>query len=286
VAADFPSALTLFFPHKDFTPMMTQLVFGMALLVGQGEGGELEVGKVRPTYGYLGAPRPRTGILPGDVAHFSFDIKNLKLDANGRAAYSIAIEIRDEKGQLFYEQKPYNSVAHNFFGGNSLPASAHLAVPLDAKPGNYDIKVTVADRNAKTSKAMQGKGRVLPADFGLIRVGTYADAEGRTPISPVGVVGSSLYLNFSAVGFGRDPKTKQPDIQVELRVLDDQGQTTFAKPLTGRVHEDVGEAVRIIPLGFGLTMNRVGNFAVELRARCGICGKSATVRLPVRILDN
>jgi hypothetical protein len=265
--------------------MMTQLVFGLALLaLGQDDGSELEVGKVRPTYGYLGAPRPRTGILPGDVAHFSFDIKNLKLDANGRAAYSIAIEIRDDKGQLFYEQKPYNAVAHNFFGGNSLPASAHLAVPLDAKPGNYDIKVTVRDRNANISKVMQGKGRVLEAGFGLIRVGTYADAEGRTPISPVGVVGGSLYVNFSAVGFARDPKTKQPDIQVEMRVLDDKGQATFAKPLSGRVYEDVGRAVRVIPLGFGLTMNRPGNFTVELRARCGICDKSVTVRLPVRIL--
>jgi len=264
--------------------MMTHLLVGLALLAGQDEGGTLELGNLRPTYGYLGATRPKTGVLPGEMAHFSFDIKNLKLDANGRAAFSIAIEIRDEKGQLFYEQKPYNAVAHNFFGGDSLPASAHLAIPVDTKPGIYDFKITVRDRNAKTSKVMAGKGKVLEPDFGLIRVGTYADAQGQTPVPPVGVVGSSLWVNFSAVGYGRDPKTKQPDIQVELRVLDDKGQATFTKPLSGRVHEDVGEAVRMIPLGFGLTMNRPGNFTVELRARCGVCDKSTTVRLPVRIL--
>jgi hypothetical protein len=264
--------------------MMTQLIVGLALLAGQDEGGTLELGKPRVTYGYLGAPRPRTGVLPGDVIHFSFDIKNLKLDSNSRAAYSIAIEVRDEGGHLFYEQKPYNSVAQNFFGGNSLPVSAQLAVPLDTKPGIYDYKVTVRDRNAKTSKSMEAKGKVLEPTFGLVRVGTYADAEGRTPIPPVGVVGGSLYVNFSAVGFGRDPKTKQPDLQVDLRVLDDKGQATFTKPLTGRVHEDVGEAVRLIPLGFGLTMNRPGNFTIELRARCGVCDKTTTVTLPVRIL--
>jgi hypothetical protein len=264
--------------------MMTSLFVGLALVTVQAQEGELELGPVHPTYGYLGAARPKTGILPGDVAHFTFDIKNLKLDANGRAAYSIAVEIRDDKGQLYYEQKPYNSVAHNFFGGNTLPASAHMAVPADAKPGIYDLKITVKDRNANVTKVMLGKGKVLPPGFGLIRVGTYADAEGRTPIAPVGVVGSSLYVNFSAIGFGRDPKTKQPDIQVELRVLDDKGQATFTKPLTGRVHQDVGEAVRIIPLGYGLTMNRPGDFTIELQARCVVCGKSTTVRLPVRIL--
>src|SRR5262249_2475419 len=78
----------------------------------------LELANLRGTYGHLGAVRPKgPGILPGDVAHFTFDIKNLKLDENGRALYSVAIEVRDDKGQLFFEQKPLNAVAQNFFGG-------------------------------------------------------------------------------------------------------------------------------------------------------------------------
>jgi hypothetical protein len=196
----------------------------------------------------------------------------------------MAIDVTDEGGNIFYQQKPYNSVAQVFFGGNSLPCSGRLSIPFDAKPGVYNYKLTVEDRNAKTSVVYETKGKVLEPDFGLIRVGTYADAEGRTPIPPVGVVGGSLYVDFSAVGFGRDAKTKQPDLKVQLRVLDDKGQPTFAKPLSGHVKQDVQTSARFIPLQFGLTMNRPGNFTIELQATCVVCEKSTTVRLPVRIL--
>jgi len=264
--------------------MITHLVCGLAMVLAAGDEAKLEIANPRFTYGYLGAIRPRTGALPGDVIHFSFDVKNLKLDATGRTAYSLAIDITDEQGNLFYQQKPYNSVAQAFFGGNTLPCSARLSIPLDTKPGIYNLKVTIEDRIAKTSVVHEGKGKVIEPGFGLIRVGTYADAEGRTPVPPVGVVGGSLYVDFSAVGFGRDAKTKQPDLKVQLRVLDDKGQATFVKPLSGHVKEGVLENARIIPLQFGLTLNRPGRFTIELDARCEVCGKSSTVRLPVRIL--
>src|SRR5438105_2839387 len=106
-----------------------------------------EISDPQSTYGHLGAARPMGGgMLPGDVAHFNFLVKNLKLDENGRASYSVAIEIRDDQGKLAYEQKPFNAVAQNVFGGNSLPVSASMEVPLDAPPGRLHWKVTVKDR--------------------------------------------------------------------------------------------------------------------------------------------
>jgi hypothetical protein len=254
------------------------------MVLAAGDEGKLEIANARATYGYLGPARPKTGVLPGDVIHFGFDIKNLKLDDRGRAAYSVALDVTDSDGKLFYEQKPNNAVAQVFFGGNTLPCSGQLSIPFDTKPGVYTYKVTVNDRNAKTSATFETKGKVLEPGFGLIRVGTYADAEGRAPVAPVGVVGGSLYIDFAAIGFGRDPKTKQPDLAVQLRVLDDKGQPTLPKPLAGHVKENVSENARIVPLQFGLTMNRPGNFTIELEARCEVCDKTTTVRLPVRIV--
>ena len=91
-----------------------------ALLGGDTSGPE--IANVRLTYGYNGATQPKTGILPGDVGFVSFEIKNLKPDSKGRLAYSIAIVIEDEKGNVLFEQKPYNSTAQTYFGGDSLPA--------------------------------------------------------------------------------------------------------------------------------------------------------------------
>lgn len=245
----------------------------------------LEIANPRRTYGYRGAPRPKdTGILPGDTAHFSFEIKNLKLDANGKASFSIAIEIRDASGKVFFEQKPYNTVAQNFLGGNSLPCSAHVDVPFDAKPGPVDWKLTIVDRASKQTAVVSGKGNILPADFGVVQVGLFGDAEGRVPNSAVAVVGDSAYLNLSTVGFARDKGTKQPDIEVSMRILDEKGQPTMAKPIVGKINQGVGPKDQILPVQFGLTVNRAGRFTIEITAEDKIGGKRAQVSYGLRVL--
>lgn len=256
-------------------------VFVVALLGGQSAGPQI----VNPhlTYGHLGAPRPKTGVLPGDVAHVSFDIKGLTTDKSGKVAYSIAIVITDSAGKVMFEQKPYNAQAQHFFGGDTIPAAARIEVPFDQPPGPVHWKVTVTDRAAKRSTELKGEGKVLPPDFGLVRVGTFADADERVPLSPVGVVGGQMYLSFGVIGFARG-KDKQPDIKVSLRILDDKGNPTIKQPLIGRV-QDVPAGDNIVPLQFPLSLDNAGRFTLELTAQCQHCGKTATVSLPVRIFS-
>src|SRR5688572_3572900 len=226
--------------------MLSSLLLCSLLGVGAGEAGKLEITNPRSTFGHLGAVRPKgKGILPGDVAHVAFDINNLKHDSKGQASYSIAIEVRDGDGEVFFKQEPHNAVAQNFFGGASLPCSAHVEIPVSAKPGTYTWTVTIQDRLSKQSASLTGKGAVLAPEFGLIRIGTYADAEGKVPVPPVGVVGETLYLNFAAINFARTKK-KQPDLKVELKILDENGKATFAQPITGHVKSDIPENLRIV----------------------------------------
>jgi hypothetical protein len=253
-------------------------------MLGQGQGAGPEIVNPHPTYGHLGAPRPKTGFLPGDTAHFSFQIKNLKADKDGKVAYAIAIVVTDKAGKVLFEQKPYKSVAQHFFGGDAIAAAARMDVPLDSKPGLLDWKVTVTDRTTKASTELKGQGKILPMEFGLVQVGTFADAADQVPIPPVGVLGGQLYISFGAVGFGRG-KEKQPDLEVSLRILDDKGQPTTANPLTGFVNKDVPPETQIVPLQFAVSLDQVGRFTVELSAKDRISGKSATVSFPVRILS-
>ena len=113
--------------------MWTSLLCLLALGAQPDRGGGLEIVNARGTYGYLGAPRPKGGVLPGDVVHFAFDIKGMKQDAKGKAEYSMLMEITDEKGEVFFKEGPRNSVAQNYLGGDLLPCAAHLEVPPGAK---------------------------------------------------------------------------------------------------------------------------------------------------------
>jgi hypothetical protein len=248
--------------------------------------GALEIANPRGTYGHLGATKPKDiGILPGDTAYFGFEIKNLKFDANGKASYSVAIEIRDADGKIFYEQRPRNSIAQNFLGGNSLPCAAFVEVPLDAKPGAVDWKVTVVDRATKQSTSLSGKGKVLPADFGIVQVGLFADAEARAPVSAVAVVGDSVYLRLAAVGFARDKDRKQPHVKVSMRIIDEKGQPTMPQPIVGTINADVPETERMLPVQFGITLNRPGRFTIELTAEDAVSGKQARVSYRLRVLQ-
>lgn len=245
---------------------------------------DLEIGNIHRTYGYLGPTRPKgTGILPGDAAHFTFEIRNLKFDENGTAFYSIAIEVRDEQGKLFFEQKPYNSVVRNLLGGRSLPCSAHLEVPLDAVPGMHTWKITVKDRTTQRSAVLTGQGRILPADFGITQVGLFAEPDGRVPISAIGVVGDAVYLHLWLVGFGRDKDAKQPKIDVSLRFLDEVGKPTMAKPVVAKIDGGISPRERMAPIQFGLTLNRAGRFTIELTAEDRISGKSSRIVYPIRV---
>jgi hypothetical protein len=244
----------------------------------------LEIVNPKATYGHLGAPRPRTGILPGDVAHFRFDVKGMTLDAKGRASYSLLVEVLSEDGKELFKLGPHNSIAQNYLGGDLMTCTAQMEVPPETPSGEITMRVVVKDRADGRQTTFQTKGKVLPADFGIIRVGTFADAVGRTPVAPVGVIGGSLYVNFAPVGFDRDKATGQPDLDVSLKVLDADGKQTMPAPLTGRANADIPTAAKFVPMQFGLTLNRAGIFTVVLSATDRLTGKTAEVRFPIRVI--
>ncbi len=172
----------------------------------------------------------------------------------------------------------------NYLGGGVLPSAATMQVPLEAAPGVYLLRVTVVDNTSKKTAVKEQKIEVLPKAFGLINVGTSADREATIAWSPVGVVGDSIFLNFSAVGFARDQQTKQPNIKVTMRVLDEKGQPTNSAKMNGEAKADVPESMAVVPMQFGITLNREGRFTFELTATDVLSGKTATVAYPVRVL--
>jgi hypothetical protein len=263
--------------------MWTTLALLLALQTTPGQNTTLALANANFTFGNHGALRKDSDFLPGDVVFLAFDIQNMTCDASGRAAFSIAMEVLDGSGNPRFRQAPHNQTAQNYLGGNTLHSIAQVQVPLESKPGEYTIKLTVEDRAAKTTATLQRKARVLPLDFGLIHVHTSADREGLVPIAPVGVVGEAVYVNFAVTGFQRNGPKAQPNIEVTLRVLDDKGKPTNAVPLTGTANKDIPAEFKIIPLQFGLTLNRLGQFTVELSATDKLSGKSSKVSFPIKV---
>jgi hypothetical protein len=260
--------------------MWTTLAAVMALAPAQA--GKLELTNARYTYGMVGATRSDTKYLPGDSVYLAYDINNLKFDANGRANYTIAMDILDADGKVLFAQNPQAQVAQNYLGGTSLPGVAHRPISPKAKPGKYKIRLTVEDRTTMQKASLEREAEVLPPGFGLVEVYLSTDPEGKVPSPPGGVVGQRLFVNFTVVGFGRDAKEKHPKVQVKLNILDDKGKPTFAGGLLGRAEKEVPEELTAIPMQFGLVLNRRGDYVLELSADCKLGSAGARGQLPMR----
>jgi hypothetical protein len=264
--------------------MWVSVVIAVLIGLGTGQTGKLAVANDRLTYGHLGPARESAKYLPGDVIHLVFEVQNMTFDSDGKASYAVGLEILDGKGAELHKQKPRNATSRNYLGGIILPCAANMQVPLETPPGNYTLRVSVIDNTTKKAVTTERKIEVLPKGFGLVHVGTSADPDATIAWSPVGVIGDSMYLNFSAVGFARDPKTKQPHIKASMRVLDDKGQPTGAAKMHGEAKSDVPDNMAVVPMQFGITLNRMGRFTLELTATDVLTGKTAMVAFPVRVL--
>jgi hypothetical protein len=266
--------------------MWTTLALAAALSLTPGQANQLSFLNVRSVTGYFGPERPTNKLLPGDIYLLVFDIDGFKIDASGKILYRMAMQVTDSRGKIQFGTEPQDREAFNSLGGTRVPASALLEVRLDQPPGVYTVSLTVTDRNSKASAKLDRKFEVLPKAFGLVQMVTTIDVQRTIAVAPTGVVGEFRFVSCAVVGFDRDTVKKQPDIVVEMRVLDENGKPV-SKPSTMEINQDVPENAGLIPVPqpFALALNRPGKFTIELQASDRISKKTAKLSLPLTSVE-
>jgi hypothetical protein len=263
--------------------MWATLTLLAATSLSPAQAGPIRFTNERPTYGILGPTRSDTKFIPGDVFFLSFDIENLKTDESGKVKYSMAMELLDAKGASKFKGDPDPRELINSAGGNRLPASAHAVLGTNTEPGEYTMKIIVTDLATNKSETLTRKFTVTPEEFGLVRVNSTYDPEGKIPAPPMAVVGQSMWVNAFVDGFQRDSK-KQPNVSLELQLIGEDKKPTLEKPQTFAVNK-VDESWSLIPVQTLLTLNRTGKFTVELKATDLITKKTTKVTFPITVVD-
>jgi hypothetical protein len=263
--------------------MWATLAFVSALSLAPAQAGPLKIVNDRATYGILGSQRPDNDLLPGDIYFVTFEIDGLQTK-EGKFSYSIGMEFLDKDGKSEFKREPQKAEGINTLGGNRLPAFAAAEVGTETKPGEYTLKVTVADNFANKNIELVRKFKVLPKSFGLVRLHlTYLQQIPAPPqlLAP----GQSVLINCMAVNFKRDDKTKQPSIAIEIRILDDKGQPTLPEAFKDEVTKGVEESMLAIPIALPLDLNRAGKFTVVLKATDRIAKTEYEVKFPLNVVE-
>jgi hypothetical protein len=243
----------------------------------------LTLSDARLTYGVLGPARKDNKLLPGDNLVVSFEIHGMTVDANGRVIYSTVTELTDTKGKVWFRSPSRDLTETNSLGGGSRTAYARAEVGLDQPPGDYVLKVTVTDRANKKSQTLTQPFTVLPKAFGMVALSATADADGQVPCGLLGV-GQSLFVNGAVVGFNRaSGSAAQPHVALEMRILDANNKPTVAAPFTGVINQNVSARSVALPFQFLVSLNRPGQFTLELKATDKVGGKTVSQSFPFTV---
>jgi hypothetical protein len=240
----------------------------LAAALAPAQQGDLALKNARATYGVLGQERKEKVFLIGDVFTLSFDVEGLKVKEDGQVQYSIGMElVNTDKKKTEFKQEPRDQEAVNSLGGNRMPAFAMVEIRIDSEPGNYLLIVTVTDRIAKVSRKLEYPFRVAKAELGFVQTSlTYPAPENYPlpPAPPIAAAGQLILVNFAVVGF--EIKGDQPNVEVEMSILDENGKPTLPKPYTGKAQGAIPERLKkILPFQFALQLNRSGKYKIHLK---------------------
>jgi hypothetical protein len=268
--------------------MIATLAFLSALSALPAQEGQLRFANERSTYCMWGATRLGNKYLPGDVYFLSYDIENLSVDKTGKVSYRMSMQVLDKNQKPQFKTEPEKTELISSLGGARLPAFVVAPVGTEAAPGEYTVKVEVEDVVTKKKIELVKKFDVTAKEFGIVRPNTSIDFEAKIPAPSVAAVpGQAVWFHFGIVGFKRDEKTRQPNIALEWRVLDESGKPTLDKPIPGEINEKskIDETWSLVPNSFLLTLNRPGKFTVEVKAVDKLAEKTALLKFPITVVD-
>ena len=266
--------------------MMTTIA--LAILAGvPAQPPELKLTNVRTTIGELGPPRENNKLLPGDYLFFAFDIEGLTINADGNTRYVMSMEVTDAAGKVWLPKNPVEKSDFIPLRGNRIPARAYVIAGLDYPPGNYTCKLSVTDPKTKATGSLTMKYEVAKKDFGIVLVNTSYDPQGTISAPTTGQVGQTIFISFSVVAFERDMKTKQPNVEIVIDILDEKN-ASLGQPLK-HIQDDksalpVKATDDVFRLPYQLFLTRPGKFTVQITATDNVSKKKATFKVPVTVM--
>lgn len=245
----------------------------------------LSIADARLTYGPLGPARTEASVRPGDSVHLSFTIRGIATTESGAALYTTAVEVTDAGGKVVFHQPDRKFQEFLPLGGGTVPGFAQLDLGQDIPAGDYTMKVTVTDNAGGKTATTTQKVKVLPKAFDIVRVHFAGDVDALVPVGAY-AVGQPLWFHAGLVGFTRAADgTKQPNVSLTLRVLDESGKPLVSKPFSGSVKGDVPAADTILPIRFFVPLNRAGTYTIEVSATDELGKKSATKKFPLVVVS-
>src|SRR5262245_37282639 len=128
----------------------------------------INISNIRHTYRDLGATRPDTNYLPGDVIFIAFDIEGLKMNDEGKVSYVMGLEVLDKAGKAIFNAPPTKNEMILPLGGAKLPGHVYVAAGPEMQTGTYKCKITISDATGGIARIAEQSFTILPLNLGMV----------------------------------------------------------------------------------------------------------------------
>ncbi|HMP03571.1 MAG TPA: hypothetical protein PKC45_13825 [Gemmatales bacterium] len=245
----------------------------------------LSVQNARCTMGLFG-PAMAAGrtVLPGDVVTLTFDVDGLKRDSEGRCRFSTTLQVEDSQGKVHFADTSDSPTVGSLQGVGRVRHAVQVTIALNQTAGAYKLKLTVTDHLTKKDAKHEHTITVGQPEFGLVRTQMMTDPNSRQPSAPVGIVGQVLSISTVAVGFQFGGQGKEGHLSVEVMLQSADGKTLTEKPVKAEFANIPG-GTTYLPLRFDVPLQKAGNYTLVVKATDQVTSKTATLSMPIRILE-
>lgn len=246
---------------------------------------KLEIKNVQPAYGPLGPARADDDVYPLDEYHVRYQVAGVKPDKDGKADLEVDVRLTNADGKAVYDPKPAARQLPLSLGGDAVQMSGFVTFSEKAPPGEYKLTVSVRDRTSGESAGFERKLTLKPAEFRVVALRFFHDADGKLPAPTTLVAGETLHYQFRAIGF--DTSRKRVGLVMRATVVGPDGKDIGARPLEARADvTDPAKAAgsRHATLGGQAVLHRPGEFKLRIVVEDTVGKKETAFETPLKVL--
>jgi hypothetical protein len=252
------------------------------ILTANAASAALAVQEVRATYGPLGPERKALDYGARDEVCFRFCVTGFQAGRKGVFRLSVAVELRDSRGNLAaHDEAPLDGSLP--FGGDSIPHVVSLRVPGEYAPGEHTVTVMVRDLQGGEA-SFRRKVILRTPGLAIVPPQFFYDSHRTAPAPYGGLRGQWLYFRAEAVGFDKSGDRLEAEWTAQL--LDARDGGPLSEPMTRTSCLDDPERVHgVVSLTYSgrLVLHRAGDFVFRFSVKDCTSGKTAVFDAPLHV---
>jgi hypothetical protein len=245
--------------------------------------GAIEIRDFEASHGPFGPKREEAYCYPSEEIFFRFLVTGVKVDTKGFIDLTFQERILDAEGKVLSQGRKVQK-AKMALGGNSCTGESFYIPPATLPPGEYRFELTIIDNLTNERATITWPISLKKTEFVLVMPRLSHDADGKLGAPPAALVGQTLHLAVRALGL--DKSKGVLDAEMIFQILDKNGKPTMPEPIKVALRESdpkVLAEANYVRFKSDFTLNRVGDFTLQMRVTDLSAGKTATYSTQLKV---